>query len=190
MCLPAGVMGVRHAKAWTRHTSKHSLSLSLSLSLFPLPLSPPFFTHPHPHPHPHMHTHTHTLTCTHTHTPQPCHFLVTRALTGLCRPRVALQALPLKTISCTAALPCTQPCTCSPRPSAYTSCTHAHHVPLPAHMLTTSLCLHTCMYACPQLYALGVPQGHFTHVFLDEAGHAEEPLALCTISGLLAPDAR
>jgi hypothetical protein len=41
-----------------------------------------------------------------------------------------------------------------------------------------------------QLYALGVPQGHFTHIFLDEAGHAEEPLMLSTIAGLISADNR
>lgn len=34
-----------------------------------------------------------------------------------------------------------------------------------------------------QLHALGVPAGRFSHVMMDEAGHAEEPLALCAIAG-------
>eukprot|EP00878_Enallax_costatus_P003269 GHUV01003472.1.p1 GENE.GHUV01003472.1~~GHUV01003472.1.p1 ORF type:complete len:563 (+),score=190.19 GHUV01003472.1:2226-3914(+) len=34
-----------------------------------------------------------------------------------------------------------------------------------------------------KLHALGVPAGHFSHVMMDEAGHAEEPLALCAIAG-------
>ena len=41
-----------------------------------------------------------------------------------------------------------------------------------------------------QLYALGVPGGHFTHVFIDEAGHAEEPLTAAAVAGLLAADSR
>jgi hypothetical protein len=38
-----------------------------------------------------------------------------------------------------------------------------------------------------QLHALGVPAGHFTHIMFDEAGHAEEPLALCAVAGLSGP---
>lgn len=34
-----------------------------------------------------------------------------------------------------------------------------------------------------QLHALGVPAGHFSHIMFDEAGHAEEPLALCALAG-------
>lgn len=39
------------------------------------------------------------------------------------------------------------------------------------------------LFVLLQLHALGVPAGHFTHVMMDEAGHAEEPLALCAIAG-------
>ena len=39
----------------------------------------------------------------------------------------------------------------------------------------------------PQLWAMGTPAGHFTHVFIDEAGHAEEPLTLSAIAGFMAP---
>ena len=35
------------------------------------------------------------------------------------------------------------------------------------------------------LYSLGLPVGHFTHVFIDEAGQATEPEALIPL-GLLA----
>ncbi|WIA14327.1 hypothetical protein OEZ85_002857 [Tetradesmus obliquus] len=35
-----------------------------------------------------------------------------------------------------------------------------------------------------KLHALGVPAGHFSHIMFDEAGHAEEPLALCALAGL------
>jgi hypothetical protein len=41
-----------------------------------------------------------------------------------------------------------------------------------------------------QLYARGVPPGHFSHALLDEAGHAEEPLALAGLAGLAGPGAR
>jgi helicase MOV-10 len=37
-----------------------------------------------------------------------------------------------------------------------------------------------------KLYAVGVPQGHFNYIFVDEAGHAEEPLTLAATAGLLA----
>lgn len=50
-------------------------------------------------------------------------------------------------------------------------------------------CMHTpllllLLYA--QLHALGVPAGHFSHIMFDEAGHAEEPLALCALAGRCA----
>eukprot|EP00798_Chlamydomonas_sp_ICE-L_P006128 gene6128-2734_t len=45
----------------------------------------------------------------------------------------------------------------------------------------------TCLMAA-KLYAQGVPTGHFTHIFVDEAGHAEEPLMLAAIAGLLSGD--
>ncbi|XP_018494475.1 putative helicase MOV-10 [Galendromus occidentalis] len=35
------------------------------------------------------------------------------------------------------------------------------------------------------LVTMGIPRGHFTHIFIDEAGHAMEPEALIPIAGLL-----
>ena len=35
----------------------------------------------------------------------------------------------------------------------------------------------------PQLWAAGSPEGFFTHIFVDEAGHAEDPLLLCALAG-------
>lgn len=35
------------------------------------------------------------------------------------------------------------------------------------------------------LVTLGIRRGHFTHIFIDEAGHAMEPEALIPLSGLL-----
>jgi hypothetical protein len=34
---------------------------------------------------------------------------------------------------------------------------------------------------------MGVPPNHFTHIFIDEAGHAEEPLTLSAIAGFMTP---
>jgi len=42
-----------------------------------------------------------------------------------------------------------------------------------------------CRVYCLQLHALGVPAGHFSHIMFDEAGHAEEPLALCALAGVV-----
>ena len=36
-----------------------------------------------------------------------------------------------------------------------------------------------------QVYAQGVPSGHFTHIMIDEAGHAEEPVCIAAVVGLL-----
>ncbi|KAI8475548.1 MAG: P-loop containing nucleoside triphosphate hydrolase protein [Monoraphidium minutum] len=41
-----------------------------------------------------------------------------------------------------------------------------------------------------KLHARGVKQGFFTHIFMDEAGHAEEPLALAGVAGLAGPSTR
>ncbi|KAG1680363.1 hypothetical protein FOA52_015454 [Chlamydomonas sp. UWO 241] len=41
-----------------------------------------------------------------------------------------------------------------------------------------------------KLYHVGVPAGHFSHVMVDEAGHAEEPLHLCALAGLVGPSTR
>ncbi len=35
---------------------------------------------------------------------------------------------------------------------------------------------------------MGIPQSHFTHVFVDEAGQGMEPECLVPIVGLLEPD--
>ncbi len=37
--------------------------------------------------------------------------------------------------------------------------------------------------ADPQLWVAGIPEGFFTHCFVDEAGHAEEPLLMCVLAG-------
>ena len=40
------------------------------------------------------------------------------------------------------------------------------------------------------LYSLGLPVGHFTHVFIDEAGQATEPEALIPLGLLAGTDGR
>ena len=34
-----------------------------------------------------------------------------------------------------------------------------------------------------QLWQAGSPEGFFSHIFVDEAGHAEEPLLMCALAG-------
>ena len=41
---------------------------------------------------------------------------------------------------------------------------------------------------CFRIVSANFPPGHFTHVFVDEAGHAVEPEALIPISGVLDCD--
>ena len=38
-----------------------------------------------------------------------------------------------------------------------------------------------------RLVTMGIPKGHFGHIFIDEAGHAQEPEAMIPVSGLLDP---
>ena len=40
------------------------------------------------------------------------------------------------------------------------------------------------------MYHTGVPAGHFSHVLIDEAGHAEEPLQMCALAGLVTQNTR
>ncbi|KAG2433768.1 hypothetical protein HXX76_008129 [Chlamydomonas incerta] len=47
----------------------------------------------------------------------------------------------------------------------------------------------TCAMAT-MLYHVGLPAGHFSHVLVDEAGHAEEPLLLAGLAGLAGPGCR
>ncbi|XP_060897686.1 putative helicase mov-10-B.2 [Labrus mixtus] len=44
----------------------------------------------------------------------------------------------------------------------------------------------TTMFTAGRLVSKGVPVGHFTHVFLDEAGQAEEPQCIIAVAGLLS----
>ncbi|GLC44474.1 Helicase MOV-10 [Pleodorina starrii] len=41
----------------------------------------------------------------------------------------------------------------------------------------------SCAMAAKLVHA-GLPVGHFSHILVDEAGHAEEPLLLCSLAGL------
>ncbi|XP_070704660.1 putative helicase mov-10-B.1 [Pempheris klunzingeri] len=46
----------------------------------------------------------------------------------------------------------------------------------------------TTMVTAGRLVSGGIPVGHFTHVFLDEAGQAVEPECVIAIAGLLSPE--
>jgi hypothetical protein len=58
-------------------------------------------------------------------------------------------------------------------------------MPTLTHWCATVDALHCTLlfWCCAQLHALGMPAGHFSHIMFDEAGHAEEPLALCALAG-------
>ena len=40
-----------------------------------------------------------------------------------------------------------------------------------------------CRMLLVQLWTAGSPEGSFSHIFVDEAGHAEEPLLVCAMAG-------
>ncbi|XP_039972013.1 putative helicase mov-10-B.2 [Xiphias gladius] len=46
----------------------------------------------------------------------------------------------------------------------------------------------TTMVTAGRLVSGGIPVGHFTHVFVDEGGQAEEPECVIAIAGLLSPE--
>ncbi|OSD02639.1 P-loop containing nucleoside triphosphate hydrolase protein [Trametes coccinea BRFM310] len=56
-------------------------------------------------------------------------------------------------------------------------------------LLTYRVIVSTCGNAS-FAYNLGVPNGHFSHVFIDEAGQASEPEVLCAIKTIAAPTTR
>ncbi|XP_063049770.1 putative helicase mov-10-B.1 [Engraulis encrasicolus] len=45
----------------------------------------------------------------------------------------------------------------------------------------------TTVVTAGRLVSGGLPEGHFSHIFIDEAGHAPEPEALIPVAGLLDP---
>ncbi|XP_035008504.2 putative helicase mov-10-B.1 isoform X2 [Hippoglossus stenolepis] len=45
----------------------------------------------------------------------------------------------------------------------------------------------TTMFTAGRLVSKGIPVGHFTHVFVDEGGQAEEPQCVIAVAGLLNP---
>lgn len=58
----------------------------------------------------------------------------------------------------------------------------------------SSLCLQFYslpLYACHfRIAGASLPQGHITHVFLDECGHAMEPEAMSALAGIVEKDAQ
>ncbi|GAX84128.1 hypothetical protein CEUSTIGMA_g11551.t1 [Chlamydomonas eustigma] len=50
----------------------------------------------------------------------------------------------------------------------------------------TRIIVCTCLMAA-KLWCAGAPEGFFSHIFVDEAGHAEEPLLMCAWLGTPAP---
>lgn len=51
--------------------------------------------------------------------------------------------------------------------------------------ISSSYFLRLRLQMAGKIHALGVNPGHFSHIFLDEAGHAEEPLSLAATAGLI-----
>jgi len=63
------------------------------------------------------------------------------------------------------------------------SCKNDHgtfHIPPKAELMKFRVIVSTCISACVP-YNIGVPRGHFTHIFVDEAGQAAEPEAMIPI---------
>lgn len=46
----------------------------------------------------------------------------------------------------------------------------------------------TTLISAGRFFSMGIEQSHFTHIFIDEAGHGMEPECLVAISGLLGTD--
>ena len=53
-------------------------------------------------------------------------------------------------------------------------------IPTKADLMRFRVVVSTCISACVP-YNIGVPRGHFTHIFVDEAGQAAEPEAMIPI---------
>jgi len=63
------------------------------------------------------------------------------------------------------------------------SCKNDHgtfYIPPKAELMKFRVIVSTCISACVP-YNIGVPRGHFTHIFVDEAGQAAEPEAMIPI---------
>lgn len=54
------------------------------------------------------------------------------------------------------------------------------YIPTKAELMRFRVVVSTCISACVP-YNIGVPRGHFTHIFVDEAGQAAEPEAMIPI---------
>lgn len=59
-------------------------------------------------------------------------------------------------------------------------------LPSPSELKDKRLVVSTLLMA-GKLYANGLDPGYFTHIFIDEAGHADEPLTMCSLALLATP---
>ncbi len=53
-------------------------------------------------------------------------------------------------------------------------------IPLAANVSRFTVCVTTCVSASV-FFGVGVPRGHFTHIFIDEAGQATEPESMIAV---------
>ncbi|XP_073326374.1 putative helicase mov-10-B.1 [Pagrus major] len=61
------------------------------------------------------------------------------------------------------------------------------HVPAKVELMKHRIIV-TTLYTAGRLVTLGIPKGHFTHIFVDEAGHAMETECLIPLAGLLCAE--
>ncbi len=71
--------------------------------------------------------------------------------------------------------------------SNYDSQARCFPAPLLKNMLQYEVVAVTLTHST-ELLSMGVPRGHFTHVFIDECGHADEAEALIPLAGLITRD--
>ncbi|XP_035676776.1 putative helicase MOV-10 [Branchiostoma floridae] len=70
----------------------------------------------------------------------------------------------------------------------YDPCTGQMYYPSLEELVQKYRIIVTTLVTAGRLASANFPPGHFTHIFIDESGHAVEPEAVIPVSGLLSPE--